>query len=250
MIRKTHIFAHRGANRYAAENTRSAFELALQDNINGMETDIQLSRDDVPLLWHDRNLDKLGMPDSHIDDLDFDVLRTLNFAAHFDPSAPAEGPMRLQDFLERYRSRCRLLLEIKNRDWEDRARHESKVRHTLALVGARTGDEVLISSFNLSSLVYAHQCAPNFPLIYNMEPEHTLFDAQQVLGKQTFLHGYCLHISRLDKPMTDLLRSHNKVIAVYTCNSEAEIRRALALEVDILISDVPQLALQLRDHAA
>jgi glycerophosphoryl diester phosphodiesterase len=37
---------------------------------------------------------------------------------------------------------------------------------------------------------------------------------------------------------------------VYTCNSEAEIRQALDLEVDILISDVPKLALQLRDHEA
>lgn len=250
MLSKTQIFAHRGANRYAAENTRTAFDLALQDDISGIETDVQLSRDEVPVLWHDRFLGKLGLPDSHIDDLDFDVLRTLNFAAHFDPSAPAEGPMRLTDFIERYRTRCRLLLEIKNRDWEERARHESKVRHTLALVGARDGDEILISSFNLSSLVYAHQCAPNFPLVYNMEPEHTLADAQQVLDEQTFLQGFCLHISRLDQPMTNLLRSHNKVIAVYTCNSEAEIRQALDLNVDILISDVPQLALRLRDHAA
>lgn len=249
MIRKTHIYAHRGANRQAAENTRSAFDLAMQDDINGMETDVQLSRDDVPVLWHDRYLGKLGMPDSHIDDLDFAVLCTLNFAAHF-PGAAAEGPMRLKDFIERYRTRCRLLLEIKNRDWEDRARHSSKVRQTLALVGAHDGDDVLISSFDLPSLVYAHQCAPNFPLVYNMEPEHMLADVRQTLDTQPFLHGYCLHISTLDGQMADLLRSHNKLIAVYTCNSEAEIRQALDLEVDILISDVPGLALQLRDHAA
>lgn len=250
MIRKTHIYAHRGANRRAAENTRSAFDLALQNDINGMETDVQLSRDDVPVLWHDRYLGKLGMPDLHIDDLDFDVLRTLDFAAHFAPGAPAEGPMRLKDFIERYRARCRLLLEIKNRDWEEKTRHASKVRQTLALVGAHEGDDILISSFDLPSLSYAHQCSPHFPLVYNMEPEHSIEDAQQVLDTQHFLYGYCLHISRLDRAMTDLLRSHNKLIAVYTCNSEAEIRQALDLEVDILISDVPEFALQLRDHAA
>lgn len=250
MIRKTHIFAHRGANRRAAENTRSAFDLALQNDINGIETDVQLSRDEVPLLFHDRYMGKLGMPDSHIDDLDFDVLRTLDFAAHFKPTLPVEGPMRLKDFLDRYRARCQLLLEIKNRDWEELARKESKIRHTLALVGAHAGDAILISSFDLPSLIYAHQCSPNFPLVYNMEPEHSIADAQNVLDQQTFLHGYCLHISRLDQAMRDLLRSHNKVIAVYTCNSEAEIRQALDLEVDIIISDVPELALQFRDHAA
>ncbi len=250
MLRKTQIFAHRGANRRAAENTRTAFELALHDDINGMETDVQLSRDEVAVLWHDRFLDKVGLPGNHLDDFDFAELQTMNFAAHFAPSGPPESVMRLKDFIERYRSRTRLLLEIKNRDWESPARQQLKVRQTLALVGARTSDEILISSFNPESLVYAHQCAPNFPLVYNMEPEHTLADTLAVLAEHTFLYGFCLHISRLDSEMTALLRSHTKIIAVYTCNSEAEIRQALDLEADILISDVPQLALMMRDHAA
>ena len=42
---KTLIFAHRGANNEAAENTRSAFDHALQYAIDGIETDIQLSKD-------------------------------------------------------------------------------------------------------------------------------------------------------------------------------------------------------------
>jgi glycerophosphoryl diester phosphodiesterase len=250
MLRKTQIFAHRGANRSAAENTRTAFDLALKDDINGMETDVQLSRDEVAVLWHDRYLDKIGLPDKHLDDFDFAELQAMNFAAHFDPSGPAESVMRLKDFIECYRARCRLLLEIKNRDWESTARHRIKVQQTLALVGARDGDEILISSFNLDSLVYAHQCAPNFPLVYNMEPEHTIADARAVLFEHTFLYGFCLHISRLNAEMAALLRSHNKIIAVYTCNSDAEIRQALDLEADILISDVPQQALMVRDHEA
>lgn len=250
MLRKTQIFAHRGANRSAAENTRTAFDLALKDDINGMETDVQLSRDEVAVLWHDRFLDKVGLPGKHLDDFDFAELQAMDFAAHFDPSGPAESVMRLKDFIERYRARCRLLLEIKNRDWESTARHRIKVQQTLALVGARDGDEILISSFNLDSLVYAHQCAPNFPLVYNMEPEHTIADARAVLSEHTFLYGFCLHISRLNAEMAALLRSHNKIIAVYTCNSEAEIRQALDLEADILISDVPQQALMMRDHEA
>jgi glycerophosphoryl diester phosphodiesterase len=250
MLRKTQIFAHRGANRGAAENTRTAFDLALDDDINGMETDVQMSRDGVAVLWHDRFLNKVGLPGKHIDDFTYAELRAMNFAAHFDAHAPTESVMRLKDFIERYRSRTRLLLEIKNRDWEAVARHELKVQQTLALAGMRDGDEILISSFHLGSLVYAHQCAPNFPLVYNMEPEHTVEDARTVLAEQTFLYGFCLPISRLDSGIVALLRSHNKIIAVYTCNSEAEIRQALDLEVDILISDVPKLALQLRDHEA
>ncbi|MDO8466334.1 MAG: glycerophosphodiester phosphodiesterase [Gallionella sp.] len=258
------IFAHRGANKEAAENTRSAFDRALCYAIDGIETDVQLSRDGVAVLWHDRFLGKLGLPDKHVDDFDYAQLRAMNFAAHFSPEAAPEGIMTLQEFLDAYRKRCRLLLEIKNRAWEQASRHEIKVRQTLEMAGARascpqTGgqdarapisDAIMVSSFNLDSLVYAHQCAPQFPLVYNLEPEQTLEDARRVLIEQPCLHGLCLPIESLDDAMVKLLRGHGKCIAVYTCNSDAEIGKALELGVDILISDVPQKALQMRQASS
>lgn len=244
---KTLIFAHRGANREAAENTRTAFDRALQYAIDGMETDIQLSQDEVAVLWHDRFLGKLGHPAKHIDDFTYAQLSAMNFAGHFSPAAPAESILTLQEFLDAYRARCSLLLEIKNRDWEQRARHEIKVRLTLDGVREIGKPTIMVSSFNLDSLVYAHQYKPGIALVYNFEEEQTLADAQRVLNAQPFLHGLCLPIATLDAAMVKLLREQGKSIAVYTCNSDEEIGKALALGVDILISDVPQKALQMRD---
>jgi len=240
------IFAHRGANREAAENTSSAFDKALAYEIDGIETDVQLSRDEVAVLWHDRFLGKVGLPAKHIDDFDYLQLQKMNFSAHFSAHAKPESIMSLKEFLDGYRKRCRLLLEIKNREWEVNSRHEMKVRQTLDMVGAIKDDSILVSSFNLASLVYAHQCAPGFPLVYNFETDQTFADAQRVLAAQSFLYGLCLPIKTLDKAMVKLLRDHGKLIAVYTCNSNTEINKALRLGVDILISDVPQKALQLR----
>lgn len=242
------IFAHRGANKEAAENTSSAFDKALAYAIDGIETDVQLSRDEVAVLWHDRFLGKVGLPLKHIDDFDHAQLQAMNFAAHFSSTAKPEGIMSLKEFLDAYRKRCRLLLEIKNRDWESVSRHQIKVRQTLDLVGASEGDAVAASSFNLASLVYAHQYRPGFPLVYNFETDQTHADAQRVLAEQSFLRGLCLPIKSLDEAMVKLLRDHGKSIAVYTCNTDAEISKALGLGVDILISDVPQKALQLRDR--
>lgn len=243
----TRIFAHRGANKEAAENTRTAFDRALIYAIDGMETDIQLSRDEVAVLWHDRFLNKLpGLADKHIDDFDYAQLRMMDFAGHFGAGVQPEGIMSLQDYLAAYRKRCRLLLEIKNRDWEVRARHEIKVRQTLDMVGATSGDEILVSSFDLDSLVYAQQYRPGFPLVYNFEPYQTFADAERVLREQPFLHGLCLPIELLDDDFVGLLRGQGKSIAVYTCNSDEEINKALNLGVDILISDLPQKALQMR----
>jgi len=241
------IFAHRGANREIAENTRSAFDRALEYAIDGIETDVQLSRDGVAVLWHDRLLNKVGLPGKHIDDFDCAQLQAMNFAAHFSSGAKPEGIMTLQAFLDAYRKRCRLLIEIKNRAWESSSRHEIKVRQTLEMAGTAHDDAIMVSSFNLASLVYAHQCAPEFPLVYNIEPEQTLKDAQRVLIEQPFLHGLCLPIESLDDAMARLLRGHGKCIVVYTCNSDEEINKALELGVDILISDIPQKALQMRD---
>ena len=244
---RTLVFAHRGANREAAENTRSAFDKAFAYPIDGIETDVQLSRDEVAVLWHDRFLKKLNLPGDHIDDYDYTQLQAMDFAAHFSAEAGPEGIMSLQEFIAAYRTRCRLLLEIKNRDWEMIARHELKVRKTLALVGAVTDDRIIVSSFNLESLIYAHRFAPEFPLVLNLEPEHNVNDARYALDTQPFLYGLCVDISTLDADMVGLLRERGKFIAVYTCDTDAEINRALVLGVDVLISDVPQKALQMRD---
>jgi len=244
---KSLIFAHRGANKEAAENIRSAFDKALEYSIDGIETDVQLTRDEVAVLWHDRFLGKLGFSAKHIDDFDHAQLQAMNFAAHFSAHAKPEGIMSLKEFLDAYRRRCRLLLEIKNRDWESAYRHEIKIRQTLELVGPVSDGSILVSSFNLASLIYAHERSSGIPLVYNFETDQTFSDAQRVLAGQSFLHGLCLPIKTLDESMVRLLRDHGKCIAVYTCNSDAEIGKALELGVDILISDVPQKALQIRD---
>ncbi len=247
--KQTQIFAHRGANREAAENTRSAFDKALAYPIDGIETDVQLSRDEVAVLWHDDFLGKVGLPDKHIDDFDHVQLQSMNFSGFFS-GATVEGIMALQDFVTAYRQRCHLVLEVKNFDWEPISRHEEKMRQTLTIAGAFNGeahdDAIIVSSFNLPSLIYAHQCAPDFPLVYNFEPEQTIEDAKQALAEQPFLHGLCLSIKSLDATIVELLRSQSKFIAVYTCNSDEEISKALTLGVDILFSDVPQKALQMR----
>lgn len=237
------IFAHRGAHSEAMENSRHAFDSALNYAIDGIETDVQLTRDEIAVLWHDRFLDKIGLMDKHIDDFDYHQLRTL-----INPESESEGLMTLQEFLDTYRQRCRLLIEVKNRDWEPVFRHELKIRKTLDLIDQNHEQSIMVSSFNLPSLVYAHQYKPAFPLIYNFESEQTFADAQHILATQTFLHGLCLPINRLNSELVNLLREHDKCVAVYTCNSTAEINQALALGVDILISDLPDKALMLRNR--
>lgn len=246
-MKRTQIFAHRGANKEAAENTRTAFDKALRYAIDGIETDIQLSRDGETVLWHDDDLAKLGLPDKRIDDLDRTQLQAMDFAAHF-AGADKEGAMLLDDFVASYRARCRLLLEIKRYPKEPDARQHIKVRETLALAGAPDASHILASSFDLDCLLFARHVAPQFPLVFNLEPEHDAAFASRALDEHAFLHGLCVHISTLDEAMMSVVRVRGKSIAVYTCNTDEQIGRALTLGVDILISDYPQKALEMRDR--
>jgi len=242
---KTLIYAHRGANKEAAENTRTAFDKALHHDIDGIETDIQLSQDEEAVLWHDDDLAKLGFPDKRIDGLGRVQLQEMDFASHF-AGADKEGVMLLDDFVASYRARCRLLLEIKRYPSEPDARQHIKVRETLELAGAPDADWVLASSFDLDSLLYARHIAPQFPLVFNLEPEHDAAFAKGVLDEHAFLHGLCVHISTLDEAMMCVVRERGKSIVVYTCNTDEQIGRALTLGVDVLISDYPQKALEMR----
>ncbi len=240
-----YIYAHRGVRKEAADNTRLAFNKALLYAIDGLETDVQLTRDEVSVLWHDRFLDKLGYPDKRIDDFTYEQLKKLDFASYFNGSK-AEGILTLQEFINQYRHRCKLQIEIKNRDWESIERQQIKMQQCLDILGSSENLDVFISSFNLNCLQYANQLGTEIPLVYALKESHSLSDAKNTFNNNSFLAGACHHINTLSEVLVAFLREKNKLIVTYTCNSQQDIQKALDLQVDILITDDPAKALQLR----
>lgn len=55
-VKTTEIFAHRGASGYESENTLEAFALAVEQGADGIELDVQLSRDGQMVIIHDEML--------------------------------------------------------------------------------------------------------------------------------------------------------------------------------------------------
>ena len=54
------VLAHRGASGYAEENTLAAFEAARRLGADGVELDVHLTADGVPVVHHDRSIPGLG----------------------------------------------------------------------------------------------------------------------------------------------------------------------------------------------
>ena len=65
---KTQVWAHRGASAYAPENTLEAFKLAAGQGADGVELDVQLSRDNELVVAHDETIDRVSNGSGYIKD--------------------------------------------------------------------------------------------------------------------------------------------------------------------------------------
>ena len=72
------IFAHRGASGYAPENTLSAIKKAIEMKADGIEIDIQLTKDGKIVVIHDWKVDRTTTGRGFVYELDFDYIRSLD----------------------------------------------------------------------------------------------------------------------------------------------------------------------------
>jgi len=73
-------YAHRGASHYAPENTMSSFYLGLTMGANGIETDVQKTRDGKLVLFHDDTLERVCGVNGSVSDYTYDEL--MQFRVH------------------------------------------------------------------------------------------------------------------------------------------------------------------------
>lgn len=70
-------YAHRGASEYAPENTISSFYLGLLQGANGIETDVQRTKDGVLVLFHDDTLDRVSDTTGKLSDYSLEQLKNI-----------------------------------------------------------------------------------------------------------------------------------------------------------------------------
>ena len=78
-MKKPLIWAHRGASAYAPENTLLAFQKAIDLHADGVELDIQLTKDDHIVVIHDEWIDRTSTGNGWVKDLTLAELRQFNY---------------------------------------------------------------------------------------------------------------------------------------------------------------------------
>ena len=81
MNTKPLVWAHRGASGYAPENTLAAFEKAVELGADGVELDIQLTKDDEIVVIHDEKIDRTSDGEGWVKDYTLEELRGFNYNA-------------------------------------------------------------------------------------------------------------------------------------------------------------------------
>lgn len=234
------IIAHRGARREAPENTGAALDAALAYPIDGIEVDLQLSRDGIPVLYHDKTLSKMGASRRRIADLTFHDLRRLDWGAWFSKHFAGEPVLTLERALKAYARRTRLLLEIKSYEKERRGGvTETLTREVLRQISERIPrrfqDNLFILSFDVNVLATAMDNGYRENLVLNLPADPRLNGAGAALWR-TF-YGFCLPIGKLSRGFVTGAHDRGQKVMTYSCNRPYQLRKALALGVDAIMTD-------------
>lgn len=99
-MNKILIFAHRGASGYAVENTLEAFEKAKKLGADGIELDLQISKDAIFVVFHDLDLKRLAGVRKVVSDCTFDELIQYNLGSRFKRFFQRQHMMSFQDLLK------------------------------------------------------------------------------------------------------------------------------------------------------
>jgi glycerophosphoryl diester phosphodiesterase len=208
------IIAHRGANREAPENTLPAFDRALDIGVHGIELDVHVTRDGVPIVHHDPKLPE----GSAIADLDRAELRRRS-----------EAPT-LAEVLHLIDGRCHLYVEIKA---------EHALAPSVELLRTRT-DWCSVHSFDHRLAKVARVLAPSLAtgilLVSRLvDPVHAVHSA----GASDIWQ----HADHLDRGLIAEAHREGVRVIAWTVNDIAQARALRGIGVDGICTDDPRALL-------
>lgn len=146
MIKNNYIiYAHRGASAYLPENTKIAFEKALELNTNGIELDLQKTKDGKIVIFHDDIIDNKSNGKGKISDYTYQELLNFDFGSWFDSKYKNEKILLFEDFAKEFLNKdLTFAIELKVLEIE---------KDTLDIINKyKTYDNIYITSFLYEAL--------------------------------------------------------------------------------------------------
>lgn len=228
------VWAHRGASGHAPENTLPAFELAHTLGADGIELDVQLTKDGVPVVIHDEWIDRVSDGMGCVRNYTLEELRNFNMNKNF----PAYGKVIIPTLAEVYdlvrKTDMVINLELKNSVIFYEGLEEKVLR--LAEEQGLAG-RVIYSSFNHYSMRKIKRLLPGARVAFLYS--NGILDIADYAER----HGaYAVHpsVKNMEYPDVDIVREchdRNIKVHVWTVNEEADFEKMRELGVDAVITN-------------
>jgi glycerophosphoryl diester phosphodiesterase len=174
MVSTPLIIGHRGASAVAPENTLAAFSRALEDGADGIEFDVRLSRDGVPVVIHDASLKRTGQIERLVGELDAFELQGCDVSSWFRPVQSETTrylgtvPTLAQVFELCGQTKAFLYLEMKSEEVDATVLVETVVKE---IHQAQMADRVVVSSFDLHAVELVKRIDPAISTAALFEPK-------------------------------------------------------------------------------
>lgn len=230
------LVAHRGGAALEMENTQKAFDRALKYPVDGLECDLQLSKDGVPLLFHDRSLYKFNLAQKRLKSYTFDEIRQFKIQPYRQWQISGQDILSYQAFLKRYKNQSKLFIEIKSRKGD---RIDGTTNQLLKAMLKTHGQEkpkaqTVFMSFDHDLMKKVHLQLPKYQHIQLAEDPREL--------KSKYLDEYFgvgLPLQKVNLQLVSKYHQRGLKVLVYTCNGPRQLKKMKEAGVDIIVSDRP-----------
>ena len=222
------VWAHRGASGECPENTMAAFRRAQQCGADGLEIDVHLSQDGIPVVIHDETLDRTTNACGKVSSFTWEQLQALDAGSWFSPLFSGEPVPALVDVLQEFGGNLRINIEVKE------ARAGEAI---LAVLAGFPLADVVISSFNLSLLQDLRRLTPDKSLAVLLDQgnwRHAVKLADEIGALA--LH---VEVGRVSRPLIAACRTFHLQVHAWTVDDIKRVRSLLRAGVTGIFTNHP-----------
>jgi glycerophosphoryl diester phosphodiesterase len=260
------IIAHRGASAVAPENTIAAFRKALDAGADGVEFDVRLSKDGVPVVIHDATLLRTANINESVADLTADQLSNVDAGSWFNAAYPAHARSEFSgQGIPSLKTVLQLLENTSGPIYiEMKCETEDAVSPLVDAVCREIRDSPLLprliaKSFRLAAIPRAQAILPGIRTAALFAPK-----IMRLLRKEKYLINIAgelgadhlsLHKALVSRKLVGKARKAGIPVTVWTVNTPRWITRAADLGVFAVITNDPsrmvasrESRLQLQTH--
>ncbi|MBN2007380.1 MAG: glycerophosphodiester phosphodiesterase [Anaerolineae bacterium] len=227
------VFAHRGASHAAPENTLAAFQEALRLGADGIELDVHLSADGVPVVIHNAAVNATTDGRGLVNALSLAQLKALDAGSHFGVAFAGECIPTLAEVFEDVGRQLLINVELKA---QSNATIELETAVAALVTRMGMANRLWFSSFRPLTLSRIRRLLPAVPcgLLYDVLGVATAFLTP--LTPHEALHP---HVALVNRRFVQRIHNRKQRIVTWTVDDIALARRMAAIGVDVLITNEP-----------